>query len=122
MADVSLLEKVCRLEDFLLGQTVGLGGGLEPLDVLHELEVGSLRLDLLDGSRSQFVDQVAEDNAVSEDVLEVPGGDWFANAGENPVKDFRFEILVAFLQIVHVLVIRLFGGKGRICALNLEGI
>lgn len=85
------------MEDLLLWQTVGLGGCLEPLDVLHELEVGAFGLDLLDGTRGEFVHEVAEDDAISENVVEVARGYRLSQTGEDPVQDFGFEFLVAFL-------------------------
>jgi hypothetical protein len=47
---------------------------LLPLNVFHELEVGALGGDLLDRSGLDFVDQVAEDNAVTQDILESESG------------------------------------------------
>ena len=42
----------------------------KPLDVLHELEVGPLGGDLLHRAGADLVDQVAENNPVSQDILE----------------------------------------------------
>lgn len=102
MWDVPLLEQIRRLENLLLGHSVLLDGVLEPLDVLHELEVGSLLLDLLNRSGLQFVDQVAEDDAVLQDVVEFAVRDGLAEAAEDPFEDFLFQILVAGLCIGNI--------------------
>ena len=48
----------------------------KPLDVLHELEVGPLGGDLLHRAGADLVDQVAEDNSVSQDILEAVKMSW----------------------------------------------
>ena len=71
---------------------------LLPLDVLHELEVGSLGLDLVHGSGCDLVDEVAEDDAVAEDVLVGGVGQLLAGDGLDPLQHLLLLVLVAGLQ------------------------
>lgn len=111
---VPLLEQVGRLEDLLLRHAVLLDRVLEPLDVLHQLEVGALRLDLLDRTGLELVHQVAEDDAVLEDVLEFAARNRFAQDGEDPVEDLLFHFLVAGLG-------RKKTRSGRVISRNIQG-
>lgn len=98
LGDVATLEEIGGLEDLLLGHTVLLDRCLETLDVLHQLEVGAALLDLLHRSGGQFVGQLAQPDAVLENVLVLPAGDLLANHGEHPVEHFLFLFLVAWLR------------------------
>ena len=84
LSDVALLEQVSSLEDLLLGHSVLLDGRLEALDVLHQLEVGSLLLDLLHRSGGDGVDQLAQDDAVLEHLL-VLADQLLASDGLDPI-------------------------------------
>lgn len=99
LGNVALLEQISSLEDLLLWHSVLLDASLEPLDVLHQLEVGSLLLDLLDGSGSNGVDQLAQDNAVLQHIL-VIADQLLAGHLADPVQDLLLLILVTGLQRV----------------------
>lgn len=69
LGDVPSLEQIRRLENFLLWYAILLDGRLEPLDVLHQLEVGTPLLDFLHRSGSQLVYQFAQHHSVPEYIL-----------------------------------------------------
>lgn len=96
LSNVALLEQISSLEDLLLWHSVLLDASLEPLDVLHQLEVGSLLLDLLHGSGGNSVDQLAQDNAVLQHIL-VIADQLLAGHLADPVQDLLLLILVTGL-------------------------
>lgn len=69
-----------------------------PLDVLHKLEVGSPLLDLLDWSRGQFVDELAENNAILQVVFIGGVGERLSKDGADPVQHLLFLFLVPRLE------------------------
>lgn len=69
-----------------------------PLNVFHKLEISALLLDLLDRARREFVDQLAQDHAILEDVLIVATREGFPGHSSNPVQDFLLLFLVPGLQ------------------------
>lgn len=87
LGDVPLLPQVNGLEDVDFGHAPGLGGVLEVGDVLHKLELSAGGVDLGDATGHQLVHQVAEDNAVAEDVTEVTVGQGLTKDGAHPLHD-----------------------------------
>jgi len=69
--EVLPLPQVDGLEGLRVRHPERLGVGREGVDVLHALEGHGARLDLLHGSRLQYVDQTAEHLTVPEDLEEV---------------------------------------------------
>lgn len=58
-------------------------------DVLHHLELSTTGVDLVDGAGLNLVDELAEDSAVLEDILEgLTGGELGAEDGFDPFLDF----------------------------------
>lgn len=98
MWDVATLKQVGSLENFFLWYAVILDRSLESLDVLHELEVCAALLDFLHSTRHDFVDQFAQNYAVFEDFFVIAFWDGLANDGKDPVEDFLFLFLVAWLS------------------------
>lgn len=96
--NIATLEKIGSLENLFLGHAVLLDCRLEALNVLHQLEVGAALLNLLHGARGQLIDQLAQPDAVLEDVLILAAGHLLAEHGEDPVEHLLFLFLVAWLQ------------------------
>jgi len=69
-----------------------------PLYVLHKLEIGALALDLLDRAGREFVDQIAKNNAILQDILVITARQFLAQHCLDPAKNFRFLFLVASLK------------------------
>lgn len=95
LGNVAAFEQVRRLEDFLLRDAVLLDGGLEPLDVFHQLEVGAAFLDLLNRARGQLVGQFAQDDAILEDVLVGTRGEFLPEDTRDPFENLLLLFLVA---------------------------
>lgn len=98
LSNVALLEQVGGLEDLLLWHAVLLNSRLEALNVLHQLEVGSLLLDLLHGSGRDGVDQLAEDDAVLQHLI-VFADQLLASDGRDPIQNLLLSVLVAGLKL-----------------------
>lgn len=75
---------------------------LSPLNVLHELEVGALGLDFLHGSRGDFVDQVAENDAVPEDIFVGLRWQFLSYDLRDPGENLRFLFLVPRLSRIKI--------------------
>jgi hypothetical protein len=101
--DIPPLEKISRLENFLLRYSVILRCRLKPLDIFHQLEVGTFRLDLLYASGGQLVHEVAKNHPIPQDILEFPFRCGLSQHLEDPVEDLGFQFLVAFLEGVLIL-------------------
>lgn len=99
LSNVALLEQVSGLEDLLLWHAVLLDASLEALDVLHQLEVGSLLLDLLHGAGGDRIDQLAEDDAVLQHLI-VVADQLLSGHRADPIQHLLLGILVTGLQIV----------------------
>lgn len=97
LRNVATLKQIGRLEDLLLGHAVLLDRRLEALHVLHQLEIGAALLDLLDRAGRQFVCQLAQPNAVLEDVLVLALRHRLADDGKHPGQHLQFLVLVARL-------------------------
>jgi hypothetical protein len=69
-----------------------------PLYVLHKLEIGALTLDLLNRAGREFVDQIAKNNAILQDILVITAWQFLAQHCLDPAKNFRFLFLVASLK------------------------
>lgn len=70
----------------------------QPLNVFHKLEVGSSLLDLLDGARGQLVDELAQDDAIFQDVLVRAVGEGLAGHLGDPLQHFLLLFLVSGLK------------------------
>jgi hypothetical protein len=116
LGDVAAFKQVSGLENFFFWDSVLLDGGLEsaksyfklskistnfprlPLNIFHQLEVGSTFLNLLDTSRCQFVGKFAQNNSILQDVFVVTSWNGFTQNSEDPFEDFLFLFLVASLK------------------------
>jgi hypothetical protein len=94
--DVLLLEKVSGLEHVKLRDTVGEESLLEVVDVLHELELSSRRVDLLDDPGLELVHDSAENLSITK-VVVVGHPSWalFTQNSCDPGEDLSFLILVS---------------------------
>lgn len=52
LGNVSFFKKISCLENFFLWYTIVFNSGLETLNILHQLEIGSFGLNFLNGSRN----------------------------------------------------------------------
>jgi len=86
--DVAFLPEVDGLEDVYLGHSVLLAGLLELVDVLHQLELSSSRVDLRDAPWHHLVYQLAENLSVSESIFIWKVGESFSCDGFNPFDNF----------------------------------
>lgn len=68
-----------------------------PLNVLHKLEIGAFALDLFNRSGREFVDQIAKDHAIPQDVLEITRRQFLPDYRLDPGKDLSLLFLVATL-------------------------
>lgn len=68
-----------------------------PLNVLHELETAAARLDLVDRAGRDLVDQLAQDDAVAQQVLVRLAGQLLAQHGSDPVDNLLLLFLAASL-------------------------
>jgi len=66
------------------------------------LEIGALGLDLFDGAGGEFVDEVAENNAILQDVLILSRGQRLTQDVENPFQHLGFLFFVANLSADHI--------------------
>jgi hypothetical protein len=67
------------------------------LDVFHQFETPAARLNLVDRARRDFVDQLAQNDAVAQDVLVRLAGQFLAQNGLDPFDDFLFLFFAAAL-------------------------
>lgn len=73
-----------------------------PLNILHQLEVCSALLDLLDASRCQFVGELAQNDSVAQDVLVVTRRNGLAQHGVDPFENLLLLFLVTLLRKMSV--------------------
>lgn len=97
LSNVALLKQISGLENLLLRHTVLLDSSLETLNVLHQLEVRSLLLDLLDRSWSNNIDQLAKNNSVLQHIL-VVSAELLSGHLADPVQDLLLLILITGLR------------------------
>lgn len=120
LRDVATLKQIGCLEDFCFRHAVLLNGRLEsmdkkktdinepythiskigfvPLNIFHQLKVGTTFLDFLDSSGRQFVGQTTQNSSVLKNVFVLTGWHRFAKHSKHPCQNFSFLILVTWLS------------------------
>lgn len=93
--DISPLVEVDSLEHIDLGHAPGLARLLEPVDVLHLLELSTGRVDLGDAAGHQLVHKVAENNSILEDVLKRSVRQLLSDDVSHPREDIGLKLRVA---------------------------
>lgn len=102
VGNVLLLVEIDGLEDIDIGHTVFLESLLEVVDVLHELELATRRVDLGHRVGGEGVDQLAQHLAVLEHILVcLAGGEFLANDGLNPFLGLLVHLGIAFAGNLH---------------------
>lgn len=71
---------------------------LLPLNILHQFETAATRLNLVDRARRDFIDQLAQDDAVAEQVLVRLIGQFLADDSFNPFDNLLLLFFASTLQ------------------------
>lgn len=79
------------MEDVNVRHAVLSAGGLKVVDVFHELELASRGVDLWHRAWQQFLNELAQNDAVPEQILEATGRQLLAEDGLDPGEHLAFE-------------------------------
>lgn len=92
LGNVAAFVQIDGLEDVDFWNTPGLAGLLESVDVLHLLELTAGGVDLGDAAGHELVHEVAEDNAILENIFDGSSGKLLAKDIAHPGKDVTLEL------------------------------
>jgi hypothetical protein len=74
----------------------------QPLNVLHELKVGSLSLDFFDTAWSQLVDKITENHSILQNIFDRTIGQRLSEHGADPACNFRFQFLISLSLLISI--------------------